>query len=327
MNIVVVIPVFEDWESAALLCTMIDSTLQKTIGHRITIFFVDDGSFSPGNDLFANQHLRAVDEVRVLRLRRNVGHQRAIAVGFSWVERHLPCDAVVVMDGDGEDLPDDIPALLDRAVETRMSMVVFAERGQRLEGRLFQSLYLCYRIAHRLLTGRGIRFGNFSVVPFCFLRRLTTMSELWGHYAAAVLNAKIPYATVRVNRGKRLRGATKMNMEALILHGLAAVAVYQTVSVRVLMGSAAVSGFFLLPAAAIAVMRIATGHTSPFWIALMGISLIMTCVTIFSTVLYVFTSLSFRHLMGVLPARDYSYFVDTCETVYSGKALGAGGRE
>ncbi|HEY3841466.1 MAG TPA: glycosyltransferase [Bryobacteraceae bacterium] len=310
MNLALVIPVFEDWESASLLCGMIDEALAG-LSHRITVFFIDDGSFtSAPRDLIAKQSLKAIGEIDILRLRRNVGHQRAIALGLAWVELHSPVDAVIVMDGDGEDIPRDIPALLTQAAQTGLTKVVFAERGKRLDGRLFRTLYLGYRIAHRLLTGRGIRFGNFSVIPFCFVKRLTTMPELWGHYAAAVLNAGIPYTTVRVNRGHRLRGTTKMNLESLILHGLAAVAVYQTVAVRVLMGSAALSGLFLVLGAVVAALGIAG------WGVIAGICLLLTCIIAFNAVLYVFTSLSFRHLMGVLPARDYVHFVDDCVRIY-----------
>lgn len=310
MNIVMVIPVFEDWESASLLCGMIDRAFQG-LSHRVSILLVDDGSFTAPPDLAAKEPLTSVAQIDILHLQRNLGHQRAIAVGLAWVDRHAPADAVVVMDGDGEDLPADIPALLAQAAKTGFTSVVFAERGKRMDGLVFRFLYLLYRTAHRLLTGRGIRFGNFSVIPFRFLHRLTTMPELWGHYAAAVLNARIPYTTVTVNRGRRLMGSTKMNLEALILHGLAAVAVYQTVSVRVLMGSAALSVFFLLLAALAAAFHI------PAWPTIAGTCLVLTCIIAFNAVLYVFTSLSFRHLMGVLPARDYVYFVDRCTQVYS----------
>lgn len=309
MNIALVIPVFEDWESASLLCRMIDEALRGS-KHHVRILFVDDGSFTAPPGPFATEPLPAIDGIDVLRLRRNVGHQRAIAIGLGWVERHSPADAVIVMDGDGEDLPADIPALLAQAETTGLTRVVFAERGKRMDGLIFRSLYFCYRTAHRLLTGRGIRFGNFSVIPFHFLRRLTTMPELWGHYAAAVLNARIPFTTVIVNRGRRLRGATKMNLEALILHGLAAVAVYQTVSVRVLMGSAFLSGCFLLLAIVAAALRLTS------WATIAATCLILTCIIAFNAVLYVFTSLSFRHLMGVLPARDYVHFVDSCDRLY-----------
>jgi glycosyltransferase involved in cell wall biosynthesis len=318
MKIVLVIPVFDDWESAALLCGLINSTFQGQNSHyAINILFVDDGSYASDEALHRKHMWDAIHEIHVLHLRRNLGHQRAIAVGLAYVEHHVPCDAVVVMDGDGEDLPQDIPALLACATETRLAQVVFAERGRRLEGIVFRLLYVAYRGAHRLLTGRGIRFGNFSVIPFWFIRRLTAMSELWGHYAATVVNARIPYSTVRVDRGRRLSGTTKMNLESLMLHGLAAIAVYQTVGVRALIASVVLSGLLVLLVLGLTITRVTTSLAIPGWTSIMlGICLIVILLILFGGILYVFISLSFRHLMGVLPTRDYIHFVDRCDRVY-----------
>jgi hypothetical protein len=318
MKIVLLIPVFDDWESAVLLCGLINSSFQEQ-GSRyaISILFVDDGSYTTDEALRRKHAWDAIQEIHVLHLRRNVGHQRAIAVGLAYVEHHVSCDAVVVMDGDGEDLPQSIPALLACAAETPSGQVAFAERGRRLEGLVFRMLYVAYRGAHKLLTGRGIRFGNFSVVPFNFIRRLTVMSELWSHYAASVVNARIPYGTVRVDRGRRLTGTSKMNLESLILHGLSAVAVYQTVGVRTLIAAVVLSGLLILLVLGVTIIRLVTSLAIPGWSSIMlGIFLIMIGLTLSSSLLYIFTSLSFRHLIGMLPTRDYLYFVDRCDRVY-----------
>ena len=48
----------------------------------------------------------------VLHLRSNQGHQRAIALGLYHLHEFTDAEAVVVMDGDGEDRPEDLPELL-----------------------------------------------------------------------------------------------------------------------------------------------------------------------------------------------------------------------
>ena len=45
-------------------------------------------------------------------MRRNVGHQRAIAIRLCWLGSVESDARVVVMDGDGEDLPGDVPRRL-----------------------------------------------------------------------------------------------------------------------------------------------------------------------------------------------------------------------
>ena len=325
MHVVLVIPIFEDWQSAALLCDMIDRTFQKRDSDTVTILLVDDGSFTSDAVVRQRQDWRAIQTIHILRLRRNLGHQGAIAVGLAYVEHHLPCDAVVVLDGDGEDLPQGIPVLLAKSRET--GGIVFAERGRRVEGLRFRLGYLVYRAAHRILTGRGIHFGNFSAIPFEFVRRLTTMSEFWGHYAAAVINARIPYSTVRLDRGRRLAGTSRMNLESLVFHGLAAVAVSQTVGVRILLASAAVPGMLLLAVLVLAALSAASLATIPGW-ALIWLPALLVSITavMSSSLLFVFLSLAFRRLTGVLPARDYVHFVERCDLVFVGIGAAASGQ-
>ena len=67
----------------------------------------------------------------IIRLRRNVGHQRAIAVGLGFVADELQdADRIVVMDSDGEDLPATIHALLNApATAIVLKLVGFATPG------------------------------------------------------------------------------------------------------------------------------------------------------------------------------------------------------
>jgi polyisoprenyl-phosphate glycosyltransferase len=63
------------------------------------------------------------------------------------------------MDADGEDRPEDIPRLIQELNRSPHPVAVFAERGRRIEGVKFKMFYMCYRLLHFLLTGRGIRVG------------------------------------------------------------------------------------------------------------------------------------------------------------------------
>ena len=71
----------------------------------------------------------------MLRLRRNLGHQRAIAIGLTYIQAQMTTayEAVVVMDGDGEDAPEDVPRLLARLEAEGGRSIVFAERTRRSE--------------------------------------------------------------------------------------------------------------------------------------------------------------------------------------------------
>ena len=100
-NDVILIPVFNDWDSVALLIPALDQSLAAT-SRTAELILVDDYSVARPENLSINEPLSAIRSIDVLTLARNLGHQRAIAIGLSYVAMRRPSRAVVVMDGDGE---------------------------------------------------------------------------------------------------------------------------------------------------------------------------------------------------------------------------------
>ena len=147
------------------------------------------------------------------------------------------------------------------------------------------------------------------------------MPEMWTHYAASVRIARIPISTIRIDRGTRLRGSTKMSFDSLVLHGLAAMALYPTINVRVLIGSLAVAFIMGLFSAGVIAIHLATQLVIPAWtMTMVALSLTLLCITSFISLLFVFVGVGFRTLPGVLPIRDYLYFVDCCQTLHEPSA-------
>lgn len=184
-DVVFVIPVFNDWEALKLVLERL-SSLPELPRDRCRVLVVDDHSSvtapaSLAGNLPPNGPIR---DIHVLRLRRNMGHQRALAIGLMHVYEHMPCEGVVVMDGDGEDKPEDVPKLLELFHRLEAKQVVFAERRRRTEGIVFRFSYWAYRTLHLMLVGFPVRVGNFSVVPRPFLSSFAVAPELWNHYAA-----------------------------------------------------------------------------------------------------------------------------------------------
>ena len=127
-NVLVVTPVLNDWESFALLRRDL-GTVGRANDIHFTIFAIDDGSADPVPSLPADQHA----SVQVIHLVRNLGHQRAIAVGLVEAFRQYekqPFEALVVMDSDGEDPPRDIPSLL-AALQGAPSGIAVATRDRK----------------------------------------------------------------------------------------------------------------------------------------------------------------------------------------------------
>jgi glycosyltransferase involved in cell wall biosynthesis len=314
---VILIPMFNDWDAAALLLRDLDLALT---GHPMPaeVLFIDDGSTQPMPDAFATQPFQALQAIDILQLRRNLGHQRAIAVGLVYVYEHIPCRAVVVMDADGEDRPADIRVLAEKFNQEQQRSIVFAARAKRLESIWFRILYQVYRLVHLLLTGDHVRVGNFSIVPFESLGRLVVVPEIWNHYAAAVIRSRLLFHTIPISRGKRSAGKSKMNFIALLLHGLSAFFVYgDIVGARLLVGIALA---LLLEVAAVAVgigVRFTTSTSilslSVYLSAILGIILLQAIPI---TLILVFTVIGSRSNIGFLPIRDCPYFVSSVRRVF-----------
>jgi hypothetical protein len=309
-ELLVLIPIYNDWAAAGLLLPRLDQVLADA-GLTADVLLVDDGSTADPPTQWPGDEWRALGRIDVLALRRNVGHQRAIAIALAFVDEQRSPDALIVMDGDGEDAPEDVPRLLSCLAENNQRVVVFAERTRRSESLTFRIFYAMYRWAHLLLTGIPVRVGNFSVIPARQLRRLVVVSELWNHYAAAVFKARLPRASIPTVRAARLAGTSRMNFVDLVTHGLSALSVHsELIGVRLLVGTAvmvAATGILLL---AVLGLR--------FFTVLAMIVLLQ--VLAFAS-LFAFLVLHARSQPTFIPVRDYRYFVERCVTL-----VGSGSR-
>jgi hypothetical protein len=309
-KVVALVPVYNDWQAARHLVLELDSVFAGS-GTALQVVLLDDGSSSGNASALAVLDLRLIAAVDVLQLRRNLGHQRAVAVGLAFVQAKIDCDAVLVMDGDGEDSPSDALRLLAALQSQDTPQIVFAERTKRSEGLFFQGGYLAFRIAHRVLTGHRIRFGNFSAVPRALLDRLVGISELWNHYVAAVVVARVPYAGLPTARAKRLFGRSRMGLLDLVIHGFRALSVFsERIGVRVLTTSAVVgvlAAVICLPLLLIPSIR----EGSSVWVVAGTLALLwgLAAEGIVVSAVFLFAMLGTRSLMGFLPLRDYEHFV------------------
>jgi len=303
-------PVFRDWESANILCKMLDQVLEASGRVDARILLVEDGSPEPIQP-WESFSPRLVTSIEVLELRRNLGHQRAIAVGLCHVHDHIPCDGVVVMDSDGEDKPEDVVVLIERLI-ARPSCIVFAERRLRFGTVAFRVGYFLFRMLHRLLTGVPVRVGNFSAVPARSLHRLVWMSELWNHYAGAIFRSRLPYTAIPLNRGRRYHGRPQMDLVSLVAHGMSGIATFHdAAATRILIAIVAGNSIIVTAMLLVALVRLATDRAIPGWATFTGGLLLVLLVQLVAIAFsLLFSLVTTRTHTSVLPARDYALFVE-----------------
>jgi len=309
-RLVVVSPVYEDAESAArLLRELVAQLADPAIELRFLL--VDDGSRTPLPEALAVPANVRDHTLEILLLRRNVGHQRAIALGTAYVHDQIPCDAMLVLDADGEDRPEDALKLVQEFRAHQGRGIIFAERTRRTESGLFQLLYRLYQGMHWLLTGIRVRVGNFSIVPARCLPTLVTIPAMWNHYAAAIFQSRLPFETIPTRRGVRYSGRSKMNYLTLVMHGLNAISVFSDlVAVRVLIAVFTLSCLSTVTLAAALGTHFLSNSHLPVWAFYAGGALLVLLLLLTGCFSLVLNLMSQRNSLDFIPVRDYKYFVE-----------------
>ena len=106
-QVIILIPVFNDGASLNKLLEEMAISIRDLPDMKFRVLVVDDGSTEA-----LIIHAQASLPVHLLRLQRNIGHQKAIAIGLAYIQANDTCDKVLVMDSDGEDRPADAISLV-----------------------------------------------------------------------------------------------------------------------------------------------------------------------------------------------------------------------
>jgi len=315
-QLAIITPVFNDWASFTRLVRELDNVAGLLPGYGLNILAVNDGSTEMSIDgLLENFRPQHIQTLEVSHLVCNMGHQRAIAIGLSTLAARNKYYAVIVMDSDGEDRPEDIPNLLE-ILEREPQSIVVAQRAKRSENFPFRAFYTVYKLIFKALTGTRISFGNFSIIPGSLLPRIVHMPEVWNNLAAAVTRSRLPVREHPTTRGTRYAGKSKMNLVSLIIHGLSAMSVYSDAAfVRILLFSLALIVITVFGISIAVAIRFFTDLAIPGWTTtVVGVLAVILLQALMLSSGAVFLLLSGRSNLTVVPAyvsRDYVSGTDT----------------
>lgn len=309
MHITVVSPVYNDWVSLGQLIQEVD-VAEGLSDVRINMIIVDDGSTDKSGAALLPRRLCRIEAVEVIELATNLGHQRAIAVGLVHCEKHHQTDAVIVMDADGEDRPEEIRNLI-KAWNADPDAVICAQRARRSEGSVFRVYYQVYKLAFRLLTGATIDFGNFCLIPRKLLQYVTHNGNTWNNLAAGLVRSRLPAKRIATVRGVRYAGQSRMNLISLILHGLSAIAVYCDVALaRLLLLMIGVSVISLFCVLVVVLLRLFTDLAMPGWASdVIGSLLIIVLQSVIFSSISVFLLLNNRSAGTIIPSAEAERYI------------------
>jgi len=276
-NISIIIPVYNDNKSLFKLIDNIDLLNLKEF--VIKIIVVDDFSDNKVTDILDKKIYKNINTITVIRLNHNYGHQLAIKEGLQEALDNQT-DYAIVMDGDGEDNPEEIKNLLNESIDSQK--IVVASRGDRYDSLTFKFFYRTYTILFKLITGNDINFGNFSIIPRNQLAIICSMNTIGSHYPATLLKSKLEINQLKINRGKRYDGESKMNLTSLIYHGLKSFGVFNEIVIpRLLILSSGVIAVIILSLATIFTLKL-LGHATPGWASNLASSLLILSFQVFT---------------------------------------------
>jgi len=190
----VVIPVYDEAENVAPLMEALERHVcHGPFDHEIV--FVDDGSTDGTREALALEHGRH-SCVKVVRLRRNFGQTAALAAGIA----HADGAVIVTMDGDLQNDPEDIAALVGRLEEG--NDIVSGWRQERHDA--FLSRKLPSLIANRLISRvSGIPLHDWGCTLKAYRQEVLKQTPLYGELhrfipaVAQVVGARVAELPVR----------------------------------------------------------------------------------------------------------------------------------
>jgi len=223
MKIKVLIPLFNDWQSLFKLLENIDHQIFN-LDAIISIVVVNDGSTEKVLNNFPS--FSNINSIKIINLKRNVGHARSIATGLKFILENDSFDYVIPMDSDGEDRPEEIKDLIKK-LETKSNLPIVCERIKRSEGTFFKLCYFLHKLITLTFTGRSIRFGNYTCIPKEVVRKMSNEKATWSSFSGALTKISKNKIGVPSERGIRYFGPSKMSFKNLMIHSLAIVAVFK----------------------------------------------------------------------------------------------------
>ena len=232
----VVVPLFNEEGNVNALFNRIHAVLSG-MSINSEVIFVNDGS---KDHTLAKVFMIAQEHkwVKYIDFSRNFGHQLAI---FAGIER-ANGTYIVVMDGDGQDPPECIPELYEKA--TNGFEVVYAKRRKR-KGENFMKKFtakLFYRILARITQIEiPVDTGDFRIIHRKIRDILVQMPEQHKYIRGQISWIGFNQTFIEYDRDERMHGETKFTYKKMMRFALDGISSFSTWPLKV----ATITGFIV----------------------------------------------------------------------------------
>ena len=138
----ILIPIYNDWESLQRLIEEINKNIKDFDDINFECLIVNDASTIQTPEL---QKPSKFSSIEIFNMKENKGHARCNAFGIRYILQNKKFDNLILMDGDGEDRPEEIKNLIDK-INENPNLSVVAKRVKRSEGPFFNFYIKCINL-------------------------------------------------------------------------------------------------------------------------------------------------------------------------------------
>tara|TARA_B100001093_G_scaffold516823_1_gene596604 strand:+ start:1855 stop:2727 length:873 start_codon:yes stop_codon:yes gene_type:complete len=224
-KIIILIPVYNDWQSLNNLLVEINSYINDIKNVSFNCIIINDASTLPCPSIKVPSN---ISSIKLINMKENRGHARCNAFGIRYLAKKSNFDHLILMDGDGEDRPQEIKLLVKKAL-TNLSTSVVAKRVKRSEGPFFQFLYQLHKAITFTFTGKLINFGNYSCLTREDVGTISNKKSLWSSFSGTVKKYILNLNSINSERGTRYYGPSQMSLYKLGIHSLSIIAVFKEI--------------------------------------------------------------------------------------------------
>jgi dolichol-phosphate mannosyltransferase len=226
----VVVSVFNEAGNVGPMCDALRQMADATSGYEWEFVFVDDGSIDATYELLCDEH-SSDGRVKIVQLSRNYGGAIADSAGLQFAAG----DAAVVIAGDLQDHPREIPRLLEawRAAGVDVVWAVRATRDDppmdRFFSRLFAKVIKVIALPNFPRTGSG----GFVLVSRVVISALNAFPERNRGVGALVLYSGFRQAEITYHRQRREVGTSKWSFRRKVRAAIDIIVSFSTLPLRI----------------------------------------------------------------------------------------------
>ena len=223
MKIKILVPIYNDWQSASKLLDDIDNNILD-LDHEISVIIVNDASTHDRQE--EQKDFNNIQSIKILNMKINQGHARCIATGLKYIFEKEDFDYVIPMDGDGEDRPEEIKEFINQ-IDNSNNCPIVGERVKRSEKLIFKICYQLHKLITLTFTGKSINFGIYTCLPKSTVEKMIKEKATWNSFSGSLKKIENNLLPIPSSRGSRYYGPSKMSFFNLIKHSLSIMSVFR----------------------------------------------------------------------------------------------------